>query len=159
VKKLHLNQDNRLEKLLSDNYGLVVSQALFFKPKNKAILEEFIQVGTLAFLKAADNFNPEKGKFSTYISNCIHNAIFDFIKKNNKIQIMEINEQYESQQISDSIYDYLPTTLNELENNFIHLKLNGYSKKEIMELLNLTLHEFNTTFKNIKQKIIKANEN
>lgn len=158
MKKLQLNPTNKLEQLLSDNYGLVVSQALFFKPKNNAILEELIQVGTLAFLKAASNFDPEKGKFSTYISNCIHNAIFDFIKKNNKVQIIDISENYESPVVDESIYDYLPTTLNEIEHKLVQLKLNGYSKKEIMELLDLTLHEFNITFKSIKQKIVKANE-
>ena len=81
-KKLQFNPRNNIEQLLIDNFGLIVKQALFFKPNNNYVLEEYIQIGILAFLKVANSFDPNKGKFSTYISNCVHNAIFDFIKKN-----------------------------------------------------------------------------
>lgn len=159
MQKLQFEPRNKLEQLLQDNYGLVVNQALLFKPKNNLILEEYIQIGITAFLKAAGNFDAEKGKFSTYISNCIHNAIFDFVKKNNKVQIVDISENYVDSYNRQSIDEFLPKNLTMAETKIIEMKLSNYTKQEIIEILALDINEFNILFKSIKKKIKEANEN
>lgn len=158
VKKLQLNPRNELEQLLQDNYGLIVAQAVRFKPKNIHILEEFIQVGVTAFIKSAGNFDPNKGKFSTYISHCIHHAIFDFAKKNNRGIFIEFSDNIPMPETCESIEDLLPNSLTEQEHTIIQLKLQNYSKKEIADMLSITSAELNKSFNTIKQKIKKANE-
>ena len=157
MKKLQFNPKNETEKLLQDNYGLIVTQAIYFKPKNNHILEEFIQVGVLSFLKAASGFNPDKGKFSTYISNCIHNAIYDFVKKNNKQIHTKLDDMEYVRDIRENIDDYLPQSLTDKEKAIVSLKLHNYSKKEIMEILDIEASVLDSTLKQIKYKIKSAN--
>jgi len=157
MTKLQFNPRNKTEKLLQDNYGLIVSQAVYFKPKNSHILEEFIQIGVVAFLKAAGGFKAEKGKFSTYISNCVHNAIYDFIKKNNKQIHLNIDNMQVIMEIRENIEDYLPASLTDKERAIISLKIHNYSKQEIMEIMDLDAAGLETIFKNIKKTIKNSN--
>lgn len=157
MKKLQFNVKNKTEKLLQDNYGLIVTQAIYFKPKNNSVLEEFIQVGVLAFLKAAENFDENRGKFSTYICQCVHNAIYDFIKKNKKQVYTEL-EDIVAYQEEDNVLEYLPDNLSNTEIAIIKLKLENYSKKEIGDIMKMSQNEISNAFKQIKIKIKTANE-
>lgn len=55
--------------------------------------DEFESIGYLAIVKAARNFDPERGVlFKTYASNYIRKEILAYLKKLNKIQEWEVSE-------------------------------------------------------------------
>jgi RNA polymerase sigma factor (sigma-70 family) len=159
MKLLQINlNDTKLEKLIQDNYGLIVSQALFFKPKNKELLEDCIQTGILAFIRSVDKFDPSKAKFSTYISSCIRNAICDLLKKINK-------ENYYKKHItapvsipSEQFWEFIPDNLTNKEKSIIMLKLENYNKDEISLILDCTQKEVTSLFQSAKNKIREANK-
>lgn len=55
--------------------------------------DEFESIGYLAIVKAARNFDPERGVlFKTYASNYIRKEILDYLRKLKKIQEWEVSE-------------------------------------------------------------------
>lgn len=153
--QLNLN-DTKLERLIQDNYGLIVSQALFFKPKNKQLLEDCIQIGVLTFVKVIDKFDSKKSKFSTYISNCIRNAIKDHLKYNKKHSYKKLTTVATT--VSEQFWELIPDNLTNSEKAIIMLKLENYDKQEIADILSLTQKEVTAIFNQAKAKIKKANE-
>lgn len=150
---------NDIEKCLKENYGLIVSQAKRFNPKNKHILEEYVQIGVMAFLKAFDKFNPEKGKFSTYISRCIHNAIYDFIISNNKVRFVA-TDSIEKESVANSFNfdEIIPSNLTSDERQLLELLRKNFSKEEIMHTMNINKYTLYVISNNIKNKIKNATE-
>lgn len=120
------------EKLIHQNYGLVVSQALCFLNDNN--FEDYIQAGLIGLLKAIRTHDKNKAIFSTFASICIKNAISTMNKKINKIGNSEFRCVLEQDKTSDKkedIGDYLPDFLSE-ENKFIvKLRIQGYTNSEI----------------------------
>ena len=82
IKSEITNADSE-EKMVIDNYGLVVSQAVKFIAQ-KQDLDDYIQIGLIGLLKAIRNYDSEKSKFSTFATVCIRNEILKFIKKQNR---------------------------------------------------------------------------
>ena len=55
--------------------------------------DEFESIGYLAIVKAARNFDPERGVlFKTYASNYIRKEILDYLRKLNRIREWEVSE-------------------------------------------------------------------
>jgi DNA-directed RNA polymerase specialized sigma subunit len=76
------NKQQQLDDTINRNFGLIVSQAVFFRPRNKQELDEYIQIGSLAMLRGIKSFDATKGKFSTFICTCIKNALKTHVNKN-----------------------------------------------------------------------------
>lgn len=44
--------------------------------------EDFVQEANLIIINASDSWDPEKGKFSTYVRTCLHTRLIDFSTRN-----------------------------------------------------------------------------
>ena len=83
--------------LVHEHYGLVVSQALsFLGDDNKSNLEDFIQVGLIALLKAIRKYDETKSKFSTFATLSIKNALLNYKRKDTKTKKQKIIVKLES---------------------------------------------------------------
>ena len=144
-----------LETLINQHYGLIVSQALFIKTKDKSLIDDLIQVGILSFIKGVKTFNKDKGGFSTYVSRCIRNGAIDYIKKNKKHEYIHLSEDVTI--TKEKLWESVPDTLTGIEKSIVMLKLDNYTRKEIANILKKEPKEINSMFKKIKQKILEAN--
>lgn len=156
MKEPRSNQ-NELERLVSENYGLLVSQALSFNPKDKDQLEEYIQTGSIGMIKAIRTYNPEKGELSTHICCCVKNAIRTYIRhEKRQLKTKEITEEaYEHN--FESINDYL-TDSNELDNLILEMRLGRYTIREIAERVGCDLNQAKHLINKIVKKIKKHEE-
>lgn len=71
------------QQLITDNMTLVYYLVNKYYPTYTRD-EDVIQEGMLGLCKAAEKFNSEKGKFSTFASICILNQLRDYFKENSK---------------------------------------------------------------------------
>lgn len=146
-----------LERLIQDNYGLIVSQALFFKPKTTEDREDLISLATCAFIKGAATFDIDKGKFSTYICSCIRNYITDHLRKNKGVHYVDLSKDLIAWP-HDEFWELLPDNLTKNEKSVIMLKLDNYSKQEIGDIIGCSKKEVNNLFNKAKKKIKEANQ-
>lgn len=82
------------EKLILHNLRLAISYAQKIAGSKGEILEELVSVSILGLIKGVDSFNPNMNiKFATYVSTCIQNEIFMYLRKNKKHdQVASLNE-------------------------------------------------------------------
>lgn len=85
-----MKSNEERDALILDNMKLVYFIINKHYPSH-AKNEDIIQEGMLGLVNAAENFDPEKGKFSTYATTCILNQIRTYfrneIKHNNDVSI------------------------------------------------------------------------
>ena len=156
MKLQQFNVENtELEKLIQDNFGLIVSQALFLKPKNQEVRNDCIQAAVLAFIKCIDKFDPNKAAFSTFVSSCIRNAIYDYNTKSKKHVYKELKDTSVVQ--SEEFWELIPDNLLPIEKSIIMLKLQNYSKAEIADILDCPQDDITKMFNSAKRKIREAN--
>jgi RNA polymerase sigma-B factor len=89
------------KKLIFDNLDLVipvVKKAL----KNNEIFEDLMQVGYIGLIKAAENFEPDKGvQFSTYATYCIDGEIKHYLRdKSHTVRLPRWLKQIETEMAS-----------------------------------------------------------
>ena len=127
------------ERLIRKNYGLVVSQALYFLDDNN--FDDYIQAGLIGLLKAIRTYDESKAKFSTFASVCVKNAISTLNKKAKKLgdpnfrRVLEQDGAYDNK---ENIEDYLPDFLLEEHKFIIKLKTQGYTNAEIGSFISCT---------------------
>ena len=135
------------EKLIRENYGLVVSQALYFLGDPN--FEDYIQAGLIGLLKAVRNHNEDKAKFSTFATVCVRNEIKNLSTKSRKHgaknyrSVKEKDRQYDKK---EALSECLPEFLSEEYKFIISLKIQNYTNKEISELISCSKAE-------VKEKI------
>ncbi len=149
------NSPESEEKLVLDNYGLVVSQALKLVVQ-KQDLDDYIQIGLMGLLKAIRNYNPEKSKFSTFATVCIRNEILKFMKKqtrqNRRITLRETPKK------EILLWEFQPDNLTEDELDILDMKLQNHTYKEISEAMCCNKNEIKQKVKKILKKIREANQ-
>lgn len=156
--KMLQNNTNRLEELFEANYGLLVSQAISFRPRNQDELDDFIQAGSIGMINAIKTYNPKMSALSTHICNCVKNSIINFIKANKKHKAFDINNNIE-QKSSDLLFEYLPDNLTDIDYLIINMKLQGLTRKEMAKQLNCKENNVKYKVKKTFEKIRNANEN
>lgn len=80
IMKAQQGDKQALDQLVNDNMGLIKYQANRFS--SPAInFDDAVQVGSIAFIKAVENFKPDMGyKFSTYAARYIEYGIWNYLK-------------------------------------------------------------------------------
>ena len=148
------------ERLVSENYGLVVSQALSFLSDNKISLEDYIQAGLIGLLKSIRKFEKGKSKFSTFASVCIKNEMLN-LKRKNKRDLVIFNEDIVNSNhpefISSSFFEYLPDCLEEEDKFIIKLKLMNHTNSEIADYLSCSKSTVSNKIKKITKIIKESN--
>ena len=159
------NQKSELEeRLIQNNYGLVVSQALSFLSKNSNI-DDYIQAGLIGLLKAIRSYDSHISKFSTFASVCIRNEILKLKSKEDKKRSFRIifdsnllaKSAAAKYYIRESFFDYVPDCLTEEENFILKLKLENHTNKEICDFLGCTRNALDKKLEVLFEKIREAN--
>lgn len=74
-------QQEERNKLVLANQGLVYSQAQDYARKNPRVdVEDLASEGQIALIAAAEQWNPSRGKFSTYATQSIRNRMLSFVR-------------------------------------------------------------------------------
>lgn len=136
--------ETEIKKLIEDNitlvYGVVSKEYPTFIHD-----EDIISRGTLGLCKAANTWNPEKTKFSTYAWNCIRNEInIEFRQRNKYSNVISLDTTLGddltleevivgSKDIDYSDDDSFYTTLTADERKVLMMKGKGYNTLEISE--------------------------
>lgn len=142
---------DKQRKLVEENIRLVYHQA----HKRHITDEDLIQEGMLALVNAARFYSDEYGvKFSTYAASYIWSAFFgtysDKKYKRNQAFTKSIDDPDVDIQLSGNLdpnYDfmnYLQYGSDPLSKKIVSLICNGYTKKKIQELLNISSSQLNS---------------
>lgn len=147
-----------LEALFDQHYGLLVSQAISFRPPTQTDLDEYIQVAALGMINAIDKYDKNKSKFSTYAICCIRNALKNYLRGQNKFK-SDVRLEFEIETKDPTIIDeYLPDSLTDSEYRIFQMKIEGWTTKDIAEELNWRVHRVRKALGNAYEKIKEAYE-
>ena len=151
------------ERLVQENYGLVVSQALSFLDNNSKI-DDYIQAGLIGLLKAIRKYDSNKAKFSTFTSVCIRNEILNLKRKeksNRKVKVFYNSDLVESANKhfikKESFAEFEPEYLTEEQKFILRMKLANHTNAEIAEHLSCSRKAFDAKMKNIIAILKSAN--
>lgn len=162
-----MNKEITTEKLITDNMTLVY----FLINKHYPTFihdEDVIQSGMLGLVEAANKFDPEKGKFSSFASVSILNSIIQYfrsqMKQNNQVSINNMIDdelEYidllvgEDDIVGDvsifNVSDFI-NTLDPQEKQIIKMIGLGYSKNDIADILDCSIQRVYTVHRLIKIK-------
>lgn len=137
--------------------GIVIKIARSFKPKGYNELQDYIQEGNIALLRAIRKHDINKGKISTVAWKYITNAIIRYCNKQNKYRDKQRNIEKVST-VDINIWEYLPDSLSNIEQLVTIMRYNGYTFQEIGNKLGFTKSWTRHIFNNTLEKIQKANE-
>lgn len=131
--KMHSGNKQAREDLIDSCLPLVINIANKFRYNNKHIdLEDMIQEGNIALMKAVDNWNVDKGSITTVATWYIRNTLIDMITD------ARYNIKY-PYDMSRRAAEQLRKIKNLNSNNVEYLaKKTGLSKKRIKKLLSIS---------------------
>lgn len=154
----HHSNQTQLEELFERHYGLLVSQAISFKPPTKADLDDYIQIAAIGMMNAYKNYDEKRAKFSTYAICCIRNAIKNHLRGQKKFKSDVVLDFQVAAPTQENLADYLPDTLTQSERKFVLLKVAGWTAKEISEDSGLPIHRVHKILNNAYEKIRDTDE-
>lgn len=149
---------SELEKLFIHNFGLVVSQAVSFKPSSREEMDEFVQAGSVGMLKALKRYDPKRGRLSTYCIFCIRKAIELYIRKQRKYEEICQLESDIAYNYSERLEDYLPDTIGDIEKRLLNMSMEGYSYKQIAKKTGINRDVIRNIMNQIYANIREVNE-
>ena len=174
---IHLNNKTAYDILYAKYYNLtkiILYTKLNFKLVNKSEFDDILQDCLLLFNKSIYTYRNEEGTFYMYYNSVITNVFLSNIKELYNRKSKTIFEcEYEDS--DTSLFTYLSDSFdfsenysfkeerkflinqgkNDLENNVIYLKQEGYSYKEIKLLLGVSLKQIDYILSNGKKKLKK----
>ena len=121
------------QDLINENMGLVVHLVKSFRPKNQDDFNDYVQLGLLGLLKAIRKHNVNKGQLSTLAWKYIRWEIMKYVHKPHQITNYRGKESSYTNQ--EDFQDYMPATLNKVEEKIIKMRTKGYTFKEIGDAL------------------------
>lgn len=159
------------QQLVADNHNLVYS----FADKHKLDLEEYYGILALALCKAAQNYDKNKGKFSTVAYICMTNDVRNHIKSKNrnKIPLIYLDADYTNSNSDDEsllnvitsnnlqpdvevegkqISQILFAMLNDKEKQIAIDRMNGLSEEQIATKMGCTHQNVHAWIKKIRVK-------
>jgi RNA polymerase sigma factor (sigma-70 family) len=151
-----INENELIEK----HQGLIRIIARRFNPPNETEMEEYIQEGNIALLKASRKFNIKKGhQLSTLAWTYIVRAISQYIYiKKKKDWIEPLGSKDIGYFPSEKLWESLPDGLSTTESEILSMRLNGSTFKEIGEKFGYTKAWASKTLNKLMQKIKTINE-
>ena len=148
--------ENEIDKttLIKNYEGIVVCLARSFRPRNREEKRDLIQAGYLGLLAASKLYDPTKYghvKFSSYAWIAIKNEMIKQWRQNTENESLSILLEDRRKRIN--IFHYL-TSLTEVQENIVRMKLAGFDFRTIATTLNKTLgsvyHEYKMVIQNAR---------
>lgn len=158
---MHLSKQvsqKELDKLVDQNYGLLVDLAIRFHPRSKHDLEDYIQIGSIGMIKGIRTFDPKKGKMNTYLGACIKNEILNYLRSQKRNKVISDSGYRSVYFDEDKLWEILPDNISQQDKEIIYLKLNGNTRKEIAKKIGKTENQVRYIIQKFLMKIRKANE-
>lgn len=160
------------QQLVEDNINLVYFTIVRYYPLHKGN-EDIIQNGMIGLCRAAIDYNPEKGMFSTYAIRKIRSAIgYEFRKDAKRIKTISLDAEREANHHGDTVtlqeavmgdndVDYVDTTplckvLTPQQRDVFDLLQQGKSKPEIAEILGISRQRVHQQLRVIQKKWSKT---
>ncbi|HHX49385.1 MAG TPA: sigma-70 family RNA polymerase sigma factor [Clostridiales bacterium] len=177
IEQVKQNSSKAGNLLIKKNQGLIHKEVNKYA-KNAEEKKDLAQEASIALINAAKSYDEEKNKsFYYYALVCINNALYDWIKKEQKAPITsqyEYTEEFDalfvdlglyndlelmpiSKEESEEIDNLLKQTLSERQRESLILFANGYTYKEIAEILGLEEKQVDNAI-NIARRKLKGNE-
>ena len=130
--------NEEVSQLLEEHRGLILKCASEFHNTGLLTRQDYIQIAKIAFVKAYPKWDSKKSKFSTYMYNCMRNAILSqFNGYKTKVFKKMPNISLEYVDTKESIFDIIPENLlSNKEFQIVQLYVEGYSLREIGKQLN-----------------------
>lgn len=144
--------------LFEENMGLVISISKQFKPKNDNEFDEFVQLGRIGLWKAIKAYDKSRGKLSTLAWYYIRWEIMKYINQEKKERVNVKNDIDIPSIDKDILWEYLPSTLSDLESKIINLHLDGYSFIDIGEKTGFSKTWVHSIYHKALKKISDANK-
>lgn len=145
----------KIAEAIETHHGLIISCVKSFKPVYPLTYTDILQIASMAFIRCYPRFNPDKSEFSTFAYNCMKNAIISELKKHSRTNKVKTDEEIINKALSFSndinIEEYLPDSTSESERTLIFMLRDGYTAKEIQDVLGISKKEF----KQLKIKVFK----
>ena len=142
-----INGSRSAQKQLYNNYKVKMYTLCLRYMSNKMDAEDMLQEGWVKIFKQIRTFDPQKGNFYSWIKRIFINTNLEFLRKK-RLQFEDIPEAdiVHSTNINKPIHDMalqelvevlqeLPTGYRSVFNLFV---LEGYTHKEIAEILNIS---------------------
>lgn len=147
-------------QLVSENLGLVIRIAKGFNPRDYSEMQEYVQEGSIALLKAIRKYDITRGyKLSTLAWKYITKAILRYKTKQKKHKsIQELYTSEKSYIVQLENWQYYPDNLEPRELKILNMRDNGYTFKDIGDELGCSRGWANRIYKSTMQKIKCANE-
>lgn len=120
----------------------------FYRRNSLYDLEDLVQIANIAVVKAIRAYNPSRGAISTLIYYCIYHDLIRFTQSNHKKEISLSNNISYS---AHGLFEFIPT-LGNYEQKFLKLILDGYSRSEILTLLNISIGKYRKTIKFLRRR-------
>lgn len=119
------------ELLVRKNIGLVVSQAVRFKPTRVTDHEDYQQAGAIGLLRAIRNYDKSKGKLSTFAWSAIRNEIVREFRRFQD-ETVDLDENFDVCEVEHENFDEcLPATLSNDELALVLMRAFGFKNREI----------------------------
>jgi RNA polymerase sigma factor (sigma-70 family) len=142
---------NDVNRLCVDNKRLAVflARRIWLAARKKPDLDDMIADSFLGLVKAAQRYDPARGDFGSYAAKAINGAVIDGLPRATRIKLpaylhthMCSNEADEAmQQKEEDIWEVAEISelyLDKDEQAVISAKLEGYTRSEVCERLQIT---------------------
>jgi RNA polymerase sigma factor (sigma-70 family) len=127
----------RMNNLIEENMGLVVSIVNSFKPRNSHERDRYVQAGRIGLWKAIKKFDADKGaSLSNYAWSPIRWEIIKEIKSVKSNEFLQLTEDARPAKSKEEthFWENCPDYLSEEECCFVDLRRMGYTLKEICDI-------------------------
>lgn len=147
-------------QLVTNNLGLVIRIAKAFNPRDYNEMQEYIQEGSIALLKAIRKYDPSRGyQLSTLAWKYITKAILRYKTKQKKHHsVQELFYAEKSYVEETDVWQYYPISLEPRELQILHMRDKGYTFQDIGKELGYTRGWINRIYKTTINKIRCAND-
>jgi RNA polymerase sigma factor (sigma-70 family) len=153
------------QKAIEEHFDIILYQAAkLYNAVSSYELEDLIQVGYIATIKAARNYDSEKGEIKPYVFSCVKNHLIRFLKKesfwNSKVTLgfSDFYDKRNKKEVTEDLKDTIENhsqNLPTIERRIISLKSDGYTRREICDILLLSKKEYYGLFFSAVNKIRK----
>ncbi len=145
-------------KLIDDNIGFIIDTVQSFRPNNNNELDQYIQLGRVAFWHASQNHDPYRGKLTTLASRYIKNEILSYIREEkNRLSTIDINKINIPIISSEKLWEILPSNISQIDKLILQFRLEGYTFQEIGNKINMSPNYVSKIYKKLIIRLKKIN--